>query len=111
MKIFLKKKMIKIFLFIITFYFLSSCGSMKEGLSLKKKSDNSDEFLIEKKSPLVLPPNFNELPTPGTSLEKKTMSSNEIQQLLEKNDTKKNSSQSVGNIKIEENILEKIKNR
>lgn len=103
--------MIRIFLFIIIFYFLSSCGSMKEGLTLKKKSDNPDEFLIEKKSPLVLPPKFDELPTPGTNLEKKAASSNEIQKLLEKNDIKKNSSQSLESNKIEENILEKIKNK
>ena len=35
--------------------FLNSCGSVKDGLTLKKK-DNSEQFLIEKKKPLIMPP-------------------------------------------------------
>ena len=31
----------------------------------KKRSDQGDEFLIDKKNPLVLPPDFDKLPTPG----------------------------------------------
>ena len=38
---------------------------MKEGFQLKKKN-NADEFLVEKKNPLVLPPNYDDLPTPGS---------------------------------------------
>ena len=40
-----------------------SCQSIKDGLS-GNKSENSDEFLVQKKSPLVLPPKFLELPRP-----------------------------------------------
>ena len=40
-----------------------SCQSIKDGLS-GKKSENSDEFLVQKKSPLVLPPKFLKLPQP-----------------------------------------------
>jgi hypothetical protein len=40
-----------------------SCQSIKDGLS-GNKSENSDEFLVQKKSPLVLPPQFLELPQP-----------------------------------------------
>ena len=42
--------------------FLTSCGSA--GFTLKKET-SSDEFLVEKKSPLVLPPDYGELPEPG----------------------------------------------
>ena len=35
-----------------------SCG----GFKLKKKADSGEEFLIEKKDPLVLPPDFSKLP-------------------------------------------------
>ena len=52
----------KIF-FIIALFFLSSCQNVKDALT-GKKYENSDEFLVIKKNPLVLPPNFNELPTP-----------------------------------------------
>ena len=44
---------------------LLSCTSIKEGLSSSK--NNTDEFLIEKKAPLVMPPDFNELPIPSNS--------------------------------------------
>jgi len=32
---------------------------------MKKKSDSGQEFLIEKKDPLILPPNFSKLPKPN----------------------------------------------
>ena len=46
-------------------FFLVSCGSVKDGLTLKKK-ENSEQFLIEKKQPLVMPPDFDEMPKPGS---------------------------------------------
>ena len=57
--IFLKK----IFLFFVLIFILSSCQSIKENLSMKKK-DSVDEFLIKKKNPLVVPPEFSKLPVP-----------------------------------------------
>jgi hypothetical protein len=42
---------------------LLSCQSVKEGLSGKKKR-GGDEFLVQKKNPLVKPENFDELPQP-----------------------------------------------
>ena len=57
-------KKIKIYTLTIFFFIaLQSCGTIKEGFSSQKKN-SSDEFLVEKKSPLVMPPNFDELPTP-----------------------------------------------
>ena len=53
----------KNYFFLIILLFLSSCQSVKDALS-GKKYENSDEFLVIKKNPLVLPPNFNDLPTP-----------------------------------------------
>ena len=50
-------------LIILISFFLLSCQSIKDGLS-GKKSENSDEFLVQKKNPLVLPPNYMELPEP-----------------------------------------------
>ena len=41
--------------------FLFSCG----GFKLKKKADSGEEFLIEKKDPLVLPPDYLKLPKPN----------------------------------------------
>tara|TARA_B100001057_G_scaffold160642_1_gene161291 strand:- start:371 stop:697 length:327 start_codon:yes stop_codon:yes gene_type:complete len=54
-------------LFILVSIFLTSCQSIKDGLS-GKKNENSDEFLVQKKNPLVLPPNFMDLPSPEDEL-------------------------------------------
>ena len=45
--------------------FVSGCSSIKDTLSGVKKN-NSDEFLVKKKDPLVMPPDFNDLPKPQT---------------------------------------------
>ena len=56
-------KYLKLFGVLNLLLLLLSCGLVKEGFQNPKKK-SSDEFLVEKKSPLVMPPNFNELPTP-----------------------------------------------
>ncbi len=53
----------KITLLILILILLPGCKSLQDGLSLKKK-ENVDEFLIEKKNPLVLPPEYSKLPKP-----------------------------------------------
>ena len=56
-----------IFLLVFTFL-ITSCGgtvdSIKRGLT-GAKSQSTDEFLIKKKEPLTLPPNFETLPLPS----------------------------------------------
>ena len=49
-----------IFIILTVSLFLFSCA----GLKLKKKADSGEEFLIEKKDPLILPPDFSKLPKP-----------------------------------------------
>ena len=51
-----------IFLFILLIS-LYSCQSVKDALQ-GKKYESSDEFLVIKKNPLVLPPDFRNLPEP-----------------------------------------------
>ena len=53
----------KIAFFVFLLFILNSCQSLKDGLTGKKR-DNSDEFLVEKKNPLEIPPDFEELPEP-----------------------------------------------
>ena len=55
------KNKIKLLLFLLIL--LNSCQSIKDGLS-GAKQENSDEFLVEKKNPLEIPPDFEELPVP-----------------------------------------------
>ena len=54
------------FLILLILVFLSGCGSVSEGFKLKK-GNTGDEFLVEKKNPLVLPPEFSELPQHGST--------------------------------------------
>ena len=58
----------KIFLTLIILFTVSACQNVKDGLTGKKQS-NSDEFLVKKKNPLSLPPDFENLPEP-TALNK-----------------------------------------
>ena len=54
----------KLFILLCLFFFgFSSCTSIKNALT-GKKSENSDEFLINKKNPLILPPDYEDLPEP-----------------------------------------------
>ena len=71
----------KTYIVIFIAIFLSSCGTLKEGFTNQKKN-NTDEFLIEKKSPLVMPPDYNELPIPDE--ENIENDSNEIKSLISK---------------------------
>ena len=100
----------KFFLLLVLFNILSACQSMDDVLTLKKKN-NSDEFLVEKKNPLVLPPNYGELPLPNEKIKEETNENdNKIQvtlsnEKIEINETIKNSSPS----SLEKSVLEKIK--
>ena len=101
---------LKIFGVLNLLLLLLSCGIVKEGFQNPKKK-SSDEFLVEKKSPLVMPPNFNELPIPKRSQNDENSDDNKIKELLEdKETTIKNNSDTTGmNNSLEENLIEKIK--
>ena len=47
----------------VIFIFLNGCQGIRDNLSMKKKA-NSDEFLVKKKNPLILPPDYQDLPKP-----------------------------------------------
>ena len=89
---------------VLIFLILSSCG----GFKLKKTE--VDEFLVEKKSPLVLPPDYGKLPLPDG--QKKPENNKEVLSLKDVL-SKKNTSESVekqnNNSSIEKSILDKIK--
>ena len=60
------KYTLKITLILTITFILQGCANVKEGLSLKKK-EGIDEFLIERKNPLTVPPDFSSLPKPRNS--------------------------------------------
>ena len=100
---------LKIIILLNLFLFLLSCGTIKEGFSNQKKN-NSDEFLVEKKSPLVMPPNYNELPEPKINQQEITEEKNLIKSLLIQEDDALNDNEiNDKDKKLEDSLLEKIK--
>tara|TARA_B100001029_G_scaffold178233_1_gene184531 strand:+ start:989 stop:1291 length:303 start_codon:yes stop_codon:yes gene_type:complete len=76
-------KNLKLFFILLFLVLLNNCTGLDQAMS-GKNSKNSDEFLVKKKDPLVLPPKYEELPIPKskqetekTSLEKILKSSNQ----------------------------------
>lgn len=96
---------------LISLSILCSCTSAKDALVGKKRSDSSDEFLIKKKNPLVLPPDYEEMPVPiGEQNNRLNDQENEnIKELLTDNQKKIEIDNSDNN-SLEESILEKINN-
>ena len=95
--------------------FLNSCGTIAEGLGGSKKK-GSDEFLVEKKSPLVIPPSFGELPEPGKEPEENIISDKKVTSDIEDIINQSSSvsmSENNNDIKnsIEESIIKKIKEK
>ena len=100
----------KFILLILIFAYLQGCSSVSEGFKLKK-GNTGDEFLVEKKNPLVLPPNFNELPEPGKSRISDTNNKDSFEgKILNTNIENKNQKENTTANSTEELILKNIKN-
>ena len=96
---------------LIILFSLNSCGTVKEGFSMQKK-DNTDEFLVEKKNPLKLPPDFDELPIPNQDSDEQNDDEDELKELLitsEDSTKDKSESSESKNVSLEKQLLEKIK--
>ena len=99
----------KINFLILVLFLLVSCGGLKDaGKVLRnEKVRTTDEFLVKKRNPLVLPPNFEEIPTPDSMLKKKKNKKDKIKKILKaprSENLLKNKSSS-----IEQEILNKIR--
>ena len=92
----------------MTIVMLSSCESLQRGLTGQKRN-TSDEFLVEKKDPLVVPPNFRDLPNPD-NVSDFVEEKEEIETFLSIKNTSldTNSQQSSDPSSIEKSILKKI---
>jgi len=99
------------FLSLITLMMLlNTCSSLKEANKIlrNEKIKTTDEFLIEKREPLVFPPDYEKMPEPGKNNKTKTNEQEKIKELINKSSTEEdvisNKSSSV-----EDTILNKIK--
>ena len=104
------KNKLNILIIIFFSFFLYSCQTAKEALGGKKRSEQGDEFLVEKKNPLAMPPDFEKLPTPGNEkVLPETFSDNsEVKELLNINDSDVSANNVDSTADIESSIIEKI---
>jgi PBP1b-binding outer membrane lipoprotein LpoB len=98
-------------LFILVFL-LNGCENVKKGIGLKK--DAPDEFLIEKRNPLTMPPNFELLPPDTMTEEKQKDEKDNLKDIFNKNLGKEGSknegvNKSNESGSLEKSILDKIK--
>ena len=101
-------KKLFILLCILIFSF-SSCTSIKNAVT-GKKAENSDEFLIKKKNPLILPPDFDDLPEPRdeeTSVEEDDVNIEEIIGIYNDDENQQSSESSLAE-SIEQFVLDNI---
>ena len=95
-----------IFLILAVSSFLFSCG----GFKLKKKATSGEEFLIEKKDPLILPPDFSKLPKPNEQPEVVDEEVNIISVFNgEQSSSEKDNNQNSSKSDIKKSISDKIK--
>ena len=102
------KKINLLFILGIALIILAGCNTVKKGFQNPKKN-SSDEFLVEKKSPLVMPPEFNELPLPNQNEDASQKQENNIKNLI--SDNNGDTDQEASNSDLEGSILSKIKNK
>ena len=101
------------YLIILLFILLTGCKSLKDGLEGNKKTKSAEEFLIQKKNPLVLPPDYSKLPLPkGATLEELSSDEYDLQKILNKKSKSKDKTNLESNktSDLKKSVIEKIKN-
>ena len=100
---------------IIIFFLITACAEswqdVKKGLGGEKRT-STDEFLVRKKEPLVMPPKWKNLPEPGEVMKSddEVMEATDIEELIKLGKNKESSTNyEQGNGSLEESILKKIK--
>ena len=97
----------KIVFFMMLSFLITSCESLREGLT-GSKNQSTDEFLVKKKDPLVLPPDFENLPNP-TARQVSVEEMTSFEKTLKKQTISESSSATENS--VEESILNQIKKR
>ena len=100
-----RKIILILFLSLFTISCSDTLGSVKRGLT-GAKGDSADEFLVKKKDPLILPPDFENLPTP----DERMIAQEEIS-LFEKKLEITMEEDSSTSTSTEESILKKIQSK
>ena len=99
----------KILVIITLCLFITGCNSVKKAFDPERKN-SSEEFLVKKKSPLSMPPEFDELPIPSNEKVDKESQISNIELLITEKDRNEKSEIIESDKDFEELILDKIKN-
>ena len=97
------------FLIILSSILLSNCGSVEKAFDPQNKN-TSEEFLVEKKSRLSIPPSFEELPVPSNEKIDEEDQTNNIESLIKEKNNNENLETDESDKDFEQSILDKIKN-
>ena len=102
---------IKIICLLIFALLIANCSTAKKAF-INQKKNSTDEFLVEKKSPLVMPPDYNELPLPNADSNQLESDENSIKDLVSSNESTTDNLKNIknGSAGIEESLLDKVKN-
>jgi hypothetical protein len=100
------KKIKIIFIFVL----ITSCSTVNDvgKVMRNEKTTTTDEFLVKKKEPLVLPPDYNELPKPDTLKNKQISEDDQIKKILKSSPSSKKKINK-GTTSIEKKIIDRIK--
>ena len=98
-------KLTNIFI-LFTFTLLISCGGNVGKILRNEKIKSTDEFLVKKKDPLILPPDFDKLPEPGSLSQTKIKEENKLKKILK--NPQNGSIKKKGSSSTEESILKRI---
>jgi len=98
----------KLSFLLITLFLINSCGTFKEAgkVMRNEKIQTTDEFLVKKRDPLVLPPNYEEMPQPRSSNKKNENEEEKIKKILKAPQTESISKKKPSS--VEESILNRI---
>ena len=103
-------KIFKILILLNFCLLLFSCNTVKKGFNNQKKS-STDEFLVEKKSPLVQPPDYNELPIPNEGENLIANEEEKVKKLISQQDQQNDNNNLEDSVdeSFENSLLKKIK--
>ena len=100
----------KLVLTFLTLLFASCSGISDVGKVMRnEKTTTTDEFLVKKRKPLILPPDYNEIPEPGEISAKQKTEEDKIKKILKAPKEDNNSGVKERGSSVENSILKKIR--
>lgn len=93
---------------LVLLFIIAGCSSLKEAGKIirNEKVKTTDEFLVKKRNPLVLPPDFDKMPVPGSVSENKENQEDKLKKIIQSSNIERSENKSSS---VEESILDRIR--